>query len=499
MHPFQAAHGSMARFFLAGVSSTMQPATPHAEASLVQLVVSDKYAVERLLGFGATSVVLAARHTQLREKVALKVLRPEVAYLPGLKARFEREARAAVRIKSEHIVRVLDVGVMDTGLPYIVMEFLDGCDLQELLRTRGAVPIPEAVEYVAQACVGVAEAHATGIIHRDLKPSNLYLVHRPDGSPLVKVLDFGVSKFTSDTGDPTDLTLMEGVLGSPKYMSPEQARSARSVDARADVWSLGVILYHLLAGRPPFAGESTTEVLSAILASEPKPLTELLPDAPAPLELIVRRCLEKKVDRRIQSVAELARALVPWVRPETRALVSRVADPSRSSIGWAEPSSRVAAPADTGTSASSGTAMGWQTRNWLHPKPARVFAAALALSMTLVIGAIWLARGPDSVSSQATRPQTPLRAEPPPTPAKPSPLTAIPPPADLAPAPAPAAAPSPEVAARARPSGASPSAPRVAPRKTPSPPPAVKAAAPLPASAPTSSARDLRSLIDERQ
>jgi serine/threonine-protein kinase len=498
----------------------MDTAMAPAETSSVQLFVSAKYAVDRVLGSGATGVVLAARHIQLRERVALKVLRPEVAYLPGLRARFEREAQAAVRIKSEHIVRILDVGAMDSGLPYIVMEFLDGCDLRQLLRTRGAIPIEEAVEYVAQACIGVVEAHAAGVVHRDLKPSNLFLTHRPDGSPLVKVLDFGVSKLASEANDRTELTLLDGVLGSPKYMSPEQARSARSVDARADVWSLGVILYHLLAGRPPFSGESTTELLSAILTTEPALLTDVVPDAPAPLESILRKCLEKNVDRRVQSVAELALALVPWVRSETGALISRIADSSRRGARRSQASAPPPATPDVGLSASGGTAMGWQTHNWLRPKPARIFAAALTFSVVLVAGAIWLARGPDAAPAQTQRPTMPLAEIPPPTVSAKAPLPpALPIPADrVVPGPSPEAVD--RVGAQAHHTSVVPARP--APRKSPSTAAGLPSLAkpvgdpPTTTPAPTTSvpharakresgridetsAPELRSLIDERQ
>src|SRR5262245_32594102 len=185
-------------------------------------------------------VVVEARHIALDERVAIKFLLPDYARAPEASARFLREARAAVKIKSEHVARVSDVGELETGAPYMVMEYLDGRDLAGVLEKTGVLPIPDAVDYIIQGSEAIAEAHTYGIVHRDLKPANLFLTRRPDGTPLVKVLDFGISKVQSEGVD--KLTKTSAMLGSALYMSPEQMQHTRSVDLRTDVYALGISL-----------------------------------------------------------------------------------------------------------------------------------------------------------------------------------------------------------------------------------------------------------------
>lgn len=288
-------------------------------------LIAGKYRIESVEAIGTAGVVFAARHAKLGERVALKFLRPEVAYLPSLRSRFEHEARAAARLRSEHVVRVLDVETTEKGLPCIVMEYLEGCDLKKHLAARGPLPLGEAAEYVAQACIGLAEVHSMGMVHRDLRPSNLFLTRRSDGSSLIKVLDFGISKTVSEVREGTDLTWMDSLLGSAKYISPEQARCAWRVDKRSDVWSLGVILHELVTGELPFSGATIGEVLSAILTEPPRPLPKAGRECTAELEKVISRCLEKDAARRTPSVTQLALALTPWVRPDTRIAVSRLA------------------------------------------------------------------------------------------------------------------------------------------------------------------------------
>ena len=275
-------------------------------------IVAGKYRVDRIVGIGGMGVVLAVTHQQLHEPYAIKFLLPRAAANAETVARFVREARAAVRIKSEHIARVSDVGETPEGMPFIVMELLEGSDLGEVLASRGPLAVGDAVEYVLQACEGIAEAHALGIIHRDLKPANLFLTQRSDGVPFVKVLDFGISKAASDLHASPTLTDTDSVFGSPAYMSPEQIRSAKNVDARTDVWALGVILHELLTGRLPFDGETSGAILSAIAADPPAKLRAQRPDLPEELEAIVLRCLAKSVGDRFANISELARALDPF-------------------------------------------------------------------------------------------------------------------------------------------------------------------------------------------
>jgi serine/threonine protein kinase len=292
-------------------------------------ILAGKYRVERVLGVGGMGVVVAALHTELDERVALKFLLPSAAQNPEVVARFSREARAAAKIKSQHVARVIDVGTLDDGTPYIVMEYLQGKDLSDLLLRDERLPVSVAVDYVLQASEAIAEAHAAGFVHRDLKPPNLFLALQSDGTSIIKVLDFGISKavLSSDEPDgPTRRGALTGpadVFGSPMYMSPEQLKSARDVDGRADIWALGVILYELMSGVSPFDRPTVAETFGSILHEQPVPLRELCPEVPEALERIVMRCLEKDKTKRMAHVAELAKALFPFAPSASRASLDR--------------------------------------------------------------------------------------------------------------------------------------------------------------------------------
>jgi serine/threonine-protein kinase len=275
-------------------------------------VIAGKYAVERVLGMGGMGIVVAARHVELDEPVAIKCLLPHLALSGEPVARFLREAKAAIKIKNDHVVRVLDVGRSESGAPYIVMEYLEGCDLGQLVEQNGQLPVEDVVDYVVQACEAIAAAHALGIVHRDLKPANLFLTRGADGAPCVKVLDFGISKILG--GGPgsrrsSGLTSTATVMGTPCFMSPEQLRSTRDVDARTDIWSMGAILHALVTGAPPYDGESNADVSAKIIRDPPTPLRALRGEVPAALEAIVLRCLEKEPGRRFPDIAALAHAL----------------------------------------------------------------------------------------------------------------------------------------------------------------------------------------------
>jgi eukaryotic-like serine/threonine-protein kinase len=283
----------------------------------VGAVIDEKYRVDAFLGSGAMSVVAAAYHLELEQPVAIKFLRAPGFDQVQTTQRFKREARAAARIKSEHVVRVLDVGALPDGCPYIVMEHLAGRDLGRELAERGRLPATEAAGYLLEACEALAEAHAVGIVHRDLKPENLFLAERSDGTRVVKLLDFGISK--SGIGNSlTDLALTRTAtfMGSPLYMSPEQMRSPRSVDARSDIWSLGAIFYEALSGKLPFNAESIPELCLSVVSDEPPSLSQLVPELSPELVAIVGRCLEKDRDKRYPSVAQLAVELVPFAPRE---------------------------------------------------------------------------------------------------------------------------------------------------------------------------------------
>ncbi len=289
-------------------------------------LIAGKYRIERVLGRGGMGVVMAAMHEHLNQRVALKFLTDNAYQQPEAVQRFVREARSAVQIQSEHVARVMDVGTLDSGAPFMVMEYLRGRDLKEVSSRRGPLPVSEAVDFVLQACDAVAEAHSLGIVHRDLKPSNLFLTERPDGSPLVKVLDFGISK-AIQKGDTSQMhmTATSAIMGSPQYMSPEQIRSSKNVDARADVWALGTILHELLAGTPAYVADTVPGLLAMIVADSPPPLRSVRPDAPADLEASITRCLQKDREQRFANVSEFARSLERFASSETKPLIRRIA------------------------------------------------------------------------------------------------------------------------------------------------------------------------------
>jgi len=286
-----------------------------------------KYVVERLIGSGGMGLVVAARHEALGELVAIKLLRPKAAGDNVHAERFAREARAIIKIKSEHVVRVLDAGTLDSGAPYIVMEYLVGRDLAAILRERGPMPPAVAADHMLQVCEAVASAHAVGVVHRDLKPSNFFVTQRADGTTLVKVLDFGISKAMGQDGvvDP-NLTETQAVFGSPTYMSPEQIRSAKHVDHRSDIWSLGVGLFELLTGKLPFAADNVAGLLASIVADPPFFPRAFVPDLSQELEDLLLGCLHKDPKLRVQSVVELACRLAPFATQnvETHNLVERI-------------------------------------------------------------------------------------------------------------------------------------------------------------------------------
>ena len=392
-------------------------------------VLAGKYRLVRKLGEGGMGVVFEAEHVRIKQRVAIKMLLPEVLELPDVVSRFEREARAAGQLRSENTARVLDVDVSEDGMPYMVMEFLDGYDLSQVLEQRAQVPVELAVDYVLQACNAMAEAHAAGIVHRDLKPSNLFLVGGERGT--IKVLDFGISKVENDKDN--RVTATTTVVGTPLYMSPEQVRSAKHVDARTDIWALGIILYELLAGKTPFEG-SMTAAAAAICIDDPPPITQYRQDVPPDLADHIRVCLEKDPSKRYPNVQSLAVAIAPF---GTGAI--RSPDSSQPNIILPRPSTRTLPP--EGANASTGPSSPELHRDgrnrtipgWSSPGTARgsrnrlvVVAAASAGAAVLAVFVLYLtvlrhdppvdpttARGDGSHATVASTPLAPTSTAPP--------------------------------------------------------------------------------------
>ncbi|MFZ5894585.1 MAG: protein kinase domain-containing protein [Myxococcota bacterium] len=289
-------------------------------------IVGGRYRIVSLIGVGGVGRVYLARHIELDTEVAIKVLRPEMTEREEAVQRFGREARASVRLRSERIARVFDVGTQE-GTPYFVMEYMLGCDLLEL-RRQGSTDLSTLAEFFIQACEGLADAHAQGVVHRDIKPENLFIVRDANGWRTLKIFDFGISKF-SLTGKYSDVDLAakrtEVMMGTPHYISPEQIRSTRDVDHRTDLWSLGVVMFEVLSnGILPFREErEVTALIAEVLEKPHRSLLDVAPNVPEGLAAIVDRCLVKDREARYQSAAEIAVDLLPFAPVRARASAER--------------------------------------------------------------------------------------------------------------------------------------------------------------------------------
>ncbi|MBX3223266.1 MAG: serine/threonine protein kinase, partial [Labilithrix sp.] len=288
---------------------------------------AEKYDVERVIGRGGMGTVFEARHLRLGHRVAIKVLGEDLRRHPELVARFEREARAAGALSSPHAVKVFDIDQTDDGTPFMVMELLTGRDLEHLVQHDGAQPIGASARWIIEACDAIAEAHRLGIVHRDIKPSNLFL-SRDTGS--IKVLDFGIAKRVA--AKEASITLGVEPLGTPQYMSPEQVRCAKDVDARSDIWSLGVTLYEIVCARPPFDHDVPQACIAAIVADPIPDPRAFRPDLPGELAAILMRALAKDPAERFQSVDELVLALAPFAEASPTDRSWRVIDSARRAV-----------------------------------------------------------------------------------------------------------------------------------------------------------------------
>lgn len=457
------------------------PITPGA-------LVAGKYRTERLLGQGGMGAVVLAKDETTGQPLAIKFLLPSLRDEGHFVGRFRREAQATARLSSEHVPRVLDVGSTAEGAPFIVMEYCEGRDLRVLVKEEGPLPEHEAAAYIGQACVALAEAHALGIVHRDLKPSNLLLGRSADGKPLIKVLDFGVAKVRPTAEAESDhITATGTILGSRLFMAPEQMRRPRDVDARADIWALGVCLYYLVTGHTPFEAATTEEVILAVVMHPPKPLRDLAPRTSPAFEAVVLRCLEKSPRERFESVTELVRALAPLSRaPAATASTPRATPPKPAATPVPDDSatepSLSAAPtrimdARLRTAIVEANARRSPPRSRRARKSAVPLVAGASLALGVLVGlgalALWKtssASPADSVGVTDVRAESAPSATTQPSAAPPS-TTSAP---SAAPLPAPSSAASEAATAPARAASAAPS-----PRGT-APTPSTKPAAPAP-------------------
>jgi serine/threonine-protein kinase len=358
------------------------------------------YAIARLVGKGGMGAVYEARHTRLARRFAIKFLLPELAARPEILRRFENEAVAAGSLEHPNLVAVTDLGRATDGAPYLVMEYLQGEDAARLLQRAGPLPAPRAADIVLQACRGIAVVHAAGIVHRDLKPENLFVTKAGDGSDLVKVVDFGIAKLRPSDGQVGTRT--GSTMGTAHYMSPEQARGAGEVDAQADVWSLGVVLYELLGGRRPFAGDDFLNVVHQILSAEPEPLDALRPNLPRGLTAVVARAMAKEPGARFPTVEALAKALTPFAGRTGTSHAPRSASITADGA-TSTPEAYVAGDAATRTA---------PVRRWRRAGMAFAFTLA-AVAFSLIFNARPQA---PTATSVAVTPEPPRPAAPPPPP-----------------------------------------------------------------------------------
>ena len=485
-------------------------------------LLGGRYEIEHCLGGGGMASVYRATHVGLDQPVAVKIVSPVIRDLPGVVSRFMREARAATRLKGEHIVRVFDVGTTDAGAPYMVMELLQGRDLGELLDEGFRPTVEQAVDYVLQACEALAEVHGLGIVHRDLKPANLFVTRGADGLTCIKLIDFGISRVDSPLSpkDTVGLTSPEVVMGSPRYMPPEQMESAAAADSRSDIWGLGAILYELLVGNAPFDGESLIDIYAAAVRSPPPAPSTVRPELPEELDGVLLKCLRVDPAERYADVAELALALAPFGDEDAAARaesIGRVLDASRAR-GQGIDEGPLGAPGSVPSKGPSSSRI--RRRLSSHSRASRRRRVAGLLAAALFFVGVGLAARPLSrrlhaiPSTFTTEEPSPERpTEPPSTPVDlPEPAPAppateasagqAPAPAPAAAAPAETAAPQSKASAPARPPRtATPSkptaskprthaAPRVSPAIAPSvtPTPTPAAAAPIAPPSPETSA-----------
>jgi serine/threonine protein kinase len=398
---------------------------PSRGAALIGTVLNERYRLERVLGEGGFGTVFEAEHLLIGRRVALKMLLPELATNAGILERFRREARAASAIGNEHIVDVIDMGSFPDGAPFIVMELLAGKELGQLIDEVGPLPIGRAVRIIREVCGALSAAHAAGIVHRDLKPANIFLIERNGSPDFTKVLDFGISKVHAPgEGSDTGLTKTGVAMGTPAYMSPEQAQGLRSVDHRTDVYAVGAILFEVLTGSTPFRAESYASMLMKLLVTPPPPLRELRPDAPEELADIVARTLAKTPEERFSSMDELSKALEPFVAIDTAP--PRISHEPNVSVPPTTPRG-----AGTVMLASKEEAAPAVVSEIVPPPPSSrgplfaVLGLVAAVVIALVVGGVWWSGSEETVATAPSarapeEPEVPAAPDPPEEPEEPA-------------------------------------------------------------------------------
>ncbi len=395
-------------------------------------VIDDKFRVEAILGEGGMGVVVRAMHLKLQAPVAIKFLLPEALADRVVVERFRREAQMSARLTSDNVARVLDVGNLANGAPYMVMEYLQGETLGELLGRRKHLAIHDACNYMMQVCEALTEAHALGFVHRDLKPGNLFLVTRPNNKTVVKLLDFGISKIggMSAPASSGELTMTTMVLGTPSYMAPEQLISSRTVDSRADLWSCGVVLFRMLTGELPFDADSLIELGVKLMNNDPPDLRKLRPDVPAGVVAIVRKCLERDASDRYQTAQELSRALAPFAMDSTAPREHR--PPTGSAPTLLADSQEIAALAASGAAKAIASGVP-SSRRLDEAPPSSDEEARITLPKQPVATALITSGVPTSPSGAVATAASPPAAKPALVPPGPPPAPPTPPPPQPAP------------------------------------------------------------------
>jgi len=369
-------------------------------------LLAGKFRIIQRLGEGGMGSVYEIEHEITKHRRALKMLHSQMAALPSIVERFLREASAAGRVGNPHIAETFDAGILETGEPYLVMELLRGEPLSSRI-ARGRLLVHEVVDLIGQACVGVAAAHAAGIVHRDLKPDNLFVIDI-DGKPFIKILDFGISKFDHATTGGMALTKEGAAMGTPYYMSPEQIRGLSNLDARADIYALGVILYECLSGKRPFESDVLTHLAILIHAGECEPIERLRQDLPPGFAELVRQAMQSDRDKRIATAAELRAKLERYGQISFR---------TQTHISSLPPPSMV--PARSVAMATSGVGVSMQTPPPVPgSKRGLLLGGLAAVGALLVGGALFALRSPSSPSaasapsSTGAEATTAVKAEP---------------------------------------------------------------------------------------